>query len=65
MTKAVRVEKFKNGLGETRYRFVVPSILHPGRESRSVNSWRSRSGAWKATAEWRRIYKATHRREAP
>jgi len=48
MTKTTRIEKFTNALGETRYRFVVPSILHPGQESRSLNVWQSYSGAYKA-----------------
>jgi hypothetical protein len=49
--RGYRIEMFKNGLGEYRYRFVVPSILHPGREQRSLNSWATRSSAHRAASE--------------
>ncbi len=48
MTKS-RIEKFTNLLGETRYRFVVPSILHKGEEARSLRSWATRKGARQAS----------------
>lgn len=47
-TTKAKIERFTNGLGETRFRFVVPSILHPGQTQRSLNCWQSRSGARKA-----------------
>jgi hypothetical protein len=40
-----KIESFRNGLGETRFRFVTASILHPGEPNRSLRNWRTRSGA--------------------
>ena len=57
MTKrGYEIESFKNGLGETRYRFAVPSILHPGQRSRSLNSWKSRASAHRAARQNVTVY---------
>jgi hypothetical protein len=56
--RGYRIEAFKNGLGELKYRFVVPSILHPGCLCRSLNSWNSRSSAHRAARQNVEMYAA-------
>ena len=46
--KIAHVESFRNWLGETRYRFIVPSALVPGHMIRSIRCWATRAGARKA-----------------
>lgn len=40
--------EFKNALGETRYRFMAPSLLHPGKMQSSLRSWKTKAEAVKA-----------------
>lgn len=48
MKSQAKIIKFVNALGQVKYKFQIPSIFHPGQMSKSLNSWDSKSGAYKA-----------------
>jgi hypothetical protein len=59
----VTIERFKNAFGETRYRFAMPSVFRPGQLSRTRKSWRTYSGAYKASKWLRDAIKNMKERE--
>lgn len=61
MAKGYTIETFQNVFGETRYRFAVPSILHPGTQSRSLSSWSTKAQAQRAGRQAARSADLTQR----
>jgi len=47
-TETFTIEQFKNGFGETRFRFVADSVLHPGQPNRSLHCWKTARAAREA-----------------